>query len=500
VTLVLSELVSWMRTQSGTSSLRALLYMDEVFGFFPPVANPPSKTPMLTLLKQARAFGLGVVLATQNPVDLDYKGLSNAGTWFLGRLQTERDKMRVLDGLESATGSAGGFDRARVDEILSGLPGRVFLLHNVHEAEPVLFQTRWALSYLKGPLTRQEIRLLSEKQQTPASPAASRSAMAAAPEGGAPPQVEAGRSRPILPPDVPETFLVARGRGEEITYRPALLGLGRVHFVDAKKDLDHGEEVAFLLPLLEKGSGAAPDWREARELDRGAWDPDRELEAAPVAGATFADLPSDAAIARNYGGWEKDFADVLYRERRLELYESSLLGFVSRPGESERDFRIRLGDRARELRDEAMEKLRQRYASKLDAQQARVRRAEDRTEREQEQAAHQKRDTWLSVAETGLSVLFGRKTFSSTNVRRASSAIKRVSRTAKETGDVRRAEEELAEQREALKELTAELDAELAELAERHDPQNLEIGTVTIRPRRTDIEVGRVTLAWEPGR
>ncbi|MCA9086899.1 MAG: ATP-binding protein, partial [Planctomycetaceae bacterium] len=133
VTIFLNEVVSWMRAQSGTSSLRAILYMDEVFGYFPPTANPPSKTPMLTLLKQARAFGLGVVLATQNPVDLDYKGLSNAGTWFIGRLQTERDKARVLDGLEGASAAAGhAFDRRQMEVILSGLGSRVFLLNNVH--------------------------------------------------------------------------------------------------------------------------------------------------------------------------------------------------------------------------------------------------------------------------------------------------------------------------------------------------------------------------------
>ena len=161
VTILLNELLSWVRTQPGTPSLRALFYMDEVFGYFPPVANPPSKTPMLTLLKQARAFGLGLVLATQNPVDLDYKGLSNCGTWFLGRLQTERDKARVLDGLEGASSQAGSqFNRQQMDRTLSGLGGRVFVMNNVHEDEPVVFHTRWAMSYLRGPLTRDQIRTL----------------------------------------------------------------------------------------------------------------------------------------------------------------------------------------------------------------------------------------------------------------------------------------------------------------------------------------------------
>src|SRR5688572_9368138 len=155
VSLVLNALLEWTRRQTGTGSLRALLYMDEVFGYLPPVANPPSKPPLLTLLKQARAFGVGIVLATQNPVDLDYKALSNTGTWFLGKLQTERDKGRVLDGLEGVT---GGFDRATLDKTLSALRSRVFLMHNVHESGPVVFETRWTLSYLRGPMGRDEIK------------------------------------------------------------------------------------------------------------------------------------------------------------------------------------------------------------------------------------------------------------------------------------------------------------------------------------------------------
>ena len=166
VSLLLNQVLGWMRTQPGTTSLRALLYMDEIFGYFPPVANPPSKTPLLTLLKQARAFGVGIVLATQNPVDLDYKGLSNTGTWFIGRLQTERDKQRVLDGLEgAAAGAASAFDRQRMEQILAGLGSRVFLMNNTHEDAPVVFQSRWAMSYLRGPLTRDQIKLLMDPLQ-----------------------------------------------------------------------------------------------------------------------------------------------------------------------------------------------------------------------------------------------------------------------------------------------------------------------------------------------
>src|SRR5262245_25320320 len=207
VSLLLNEMLGWVRAQSGTTSLRALLYMDEVFGYFPPVANPPSKVPLLTLLKQARAFGVGVVLATQNPVDLDYKGLANTGTWFIGRLQTDRDRARVLDGLEGAT--AGGdkrFDRGAMERILGGLGNRIFLLNNVHEDAPVVFESRWVMAYLRGPLTRTQIRQLMAGRTAPEA-----TRPVAAPAAGAPastpttaPATSASAGRPVLPPTVPQ--------------------------------------------------------------------------------------------------------------------------------------------------------------------------------------------------------------------------------------------------------------------------------------------------------
>jgi hypothetical protein len=217
VTLLLSQMVGWMRAQSGTTSLRALLYMDEIFGYFPPVANPPSKLPLMTLLKQARAFGLGVVLATQNPVDLDYKGLANTGTWFIGRLQTERDKARVLEGLEGASTSAGKrFDRGRMEQTLAGLGNRIFLMNNVHEDEPVVFETRWCLSYLRGPLTRTQIKALMEPRRTETSRSALSTQPASPAQRG---ESSALKSRPMLPPDVPQHFVPLRGSKPEERHR-----------------------------------------------------------------------------------------------------------------------------------------------------------------------------------------------------------------------------------------------------------------------------------------
>ena len=289
VTILLNEVLAWIRTQPGTSSLRAILYMDEIFGYFPPTANPPSKVPMLTLLKQARAFGLGVVLATQNPVDLDYKGLSNAGTWFLGRLQTQRDKDRVLEGLEGASTVAGhAFDRKKMDEILSGLGNRVFVMNNVHDDKPVVFQTRWALSYLRGPLTREQIQtLMAPRKQASAArrylhsirafthlPSASSVARPSS----------SGSARPVMPPDVPEFFVPRRARaqaGESLQYCPALLGVARLHYADKKAGIDQWETLALVRRIDDELP--AEVWSESEPFD----DCVPELDKTPEAGARF---------------------------------------------------------------------------------------------------------------------------------------------------------------------------------------------------------------------
>ncbi|MGE3779564.1 MAG: ATP-binding protein, partial [Pirellulaceae bacterium] len=327
VTMLLNELTGWMRAQAGTSSLRALLFMDEVFGYFPPTANPPSKLPMLTLLKQARAFGIGIVLATQNPVDLDYKGLANCGTWFLGRLQTERDKARVLDGLEGASTAAGqAFDRAATERILSGLGNRVFLLNNVHEDQPVVFQTRWTMSYLRGPLTRGQIerlmRPVRDQHVTTASPPT---------RAKAAPVRDAGAQRPMLPPGIEELFLDARqvpAAGELLVYRPALLGIAKLHFVQAAADVDTWQTVGRLAAM---GNGLPDDvWAESDELDVDGLN----FASEPAPDAHFAELPSALASPRSYTTWKNAFKNYLYRAGALVLHACPTLKQQSRLDES----------------------------------------------------------------------------------------------------------------------------------------------------------------------
>ena len=241
VSLLLNQMLGWMRSQSGTTSLRALLYMDEIYGYLPPSSMPPSKKPMMTMLKQARAFGLGILLATQNPVDLDYKALSNIGTWFLGRLQTERDKARVLDGLEGAAASTdGGFDRQSMEELLAGLGSRVFLMNNVHEDAPVVFHVRWVMSYLTGPLARRQIKQLIDPKRAEVEAI---QAAAPTPSPEAPKPAEPQKLRPKLPRGA-EDFFIPAGPDvppAEINYVPAVIRVGEVRYQDSKKGISGNE-------------------------------------------------------------------------------------------------------------------------------------------------------------------------------------------------------------------------------------------------------------------
>lgn len=492
VTLLMNEVVAWMRGQPGTGSLRALLYMDEVAGYLPPVAAPPSKGPLLTLLKQARAFGVGVVLATQNPVDLDYKALSNAGTWFLGRLQTERDKARVLDGLEGATAVAGrALDRETTERTLSALSNRVFLMHNVHEDSPVVFQSRWALSYLRGPLTRSQIQtLVAARKEAPAPAAARQDAVGAAPA----PAAGGGGERPVLPPDVPQLHVAASKApaGEPLLYRPMFLATARLHYVNAQAGLDQWRTSACLAPLPEPG--AALDPAQATWLEGGP--PPAE---EPRAGSRYEPPPAAAALARSYASWQKSVKDYLYSECPLTLWRCGEPKAVSKPGEAEGDFRARLALMARERRDAEVERLRARYAPKLASLQERIRRAQERVDREEAQYGQQKVQTAISVGATFLGALLGRKAMSTGTVGRASTAMRGASRTLGEKQDVERARAEVGELSAELERLEAE-SRESASALQAQDSGPLILEEVKVAPRKSDLAVGNAALAWVPWR
>jgi len=501
VSLLLNETIAWIRSKPGTSSLRAMLYMDEVFGYLPPVANPPSKKPMLKLLKQARAYGLGVALATQNPVDLDYKALSNIGTWFLGRLQTERDKARVLDGLEGASAASGEkFDRATVDRLLSGLRARVFLLHNVHEEAPVLFETRWVMSYLAGPLDREGIRRLASSTGTRerATSVEDGGRSDAAPEAATESAGSASRdaassstSLPILPPAIGQVFLPFREGLSPVVFEPALLGIGRVFVEDAKRGVS---ETIDCRRVARFGGAGGVDWLEAEEIDVA----ESELEATPIDGARFAELPGRARQPESYAKWRKDLESALYRTVRVTLWKSPSLGELSRTDETERDFRIRLDGLARERRDAEVDAIRDRFASKHRAIDDRIRRAEAKVESEKQEASANRMSTVLAGAASIAGMLLGRRRITATSVRSVGTAVRSFGRSQKQAGDVGRAEESLEALVEQRKALEREIEESVAEVTKRFAPATETLDPVEIKPRKSDVEVRRVVLAWLP--
>ena len=495
VSLLLNEIVSWMRSQRGTSSLRALIYFDEIFGFLPPVANPPSKRPLLTLLKQARAFGIGVVVATQNPVDLDYKALANAGTWMLGRLQTERDKARVLDGLEGAAQTSGaGFDRAGIDTLLSSLGKRQFLLHNVHDSEPTIFETRWALSYLRGPLGREEIKRLAAVPKVPEVPTVpkvefqrvvTRNPTSGTP--GTPGTPGTLVAPPIVDPAIDQFFLPGGAR-----YVPMLLGAARIAYADAKLGLDESRDVTVITPITD--AAVAVNWDQAEPAD---FDVNDLSKAAPE-GASFASLPSAAAKPKNYATWQKDFAQWAAQTQSIELFKSSRARLLSHPEESERDFRIRLQADAREARDAAIAKVKNKYTPKVTALQDRIRRAEHTVQVQSEQATGAKMGAAVSVGAAIFGALLGRKTVSAGNLGRATTAARGVSKIGKEAEDVTRATENVNALKAQLAELEAKVATELEDVSAAWDLSTEEFETVLVKPKRGGVSVQLVSLVWVP--
>jgi hypothetical protein len=469
VTLLLNAVIAWMRTQPGTGSLRAILYMDEVFGYLPPTASPPSKALLLTLLKQARAYGLGIVLATQNPVDLDYKALSNAGTWFIGRLQTAQDRARLREGLLAA---AGGLDPAALDAAFDRLGKRRFLLHNVHESAPVVFETRFVMAYLRGPLTRDDLRRLPGAM--PVAPAA---AATPAPAASAPVLA----ARPVLPTGVPVAFADASrlpGSGERLVYLPRLLGIAGVHYANARLGVDVGREFA----LAAEAGGSAIDWAGAEAVGLDA----TTLQRDPEPDAGFGELPAGLTPAA-LKAWQSAFRDWLRSAQPLTIYRSARFRLTSAPDESEGAFRARLQQQAREARDRDVAKLRQRHEATFARLAERRRRAEQAVEREREQATGSKFDVAVSVGGAVLGALFGRKAVSSATLGRVGSAVRKAGNAQKQSADVARAGETVAAIDAEIARLEARVAEEVASLEAGYDAQAEELEAVAVRPKASDV-------------
>jgi hypothetical protein len=483
VSLLLNQMLGWMRTQRGTTSLRALFYMDEIYGFLPPTANPPSKRPMMTMLKQGRAFGLGCLLATQNPVDLDYKALSNIGTWFLGRLQTERDKMRVLDGLEGAAGSQNAkFDRKQMEVLLSGLGNRVFLMNNVHKDGPVLFHVRWVMSYLAGPLTRGQIKGLMDPKRgdfvtdkpnpskEEANPMARRAVANTSP-------------RPAVGAGVVELFAPAEGD----VYKPFLLREATVHFSLSKAGVEGRRKVAKVNAILEKEI----KWDETEGVDPAS------LREDPVEGIGFSELPGYAMNAKNYKGVEKDFEDELYRDEREDIWFCPSLKAWGKIGESEADFRVRIAHDAREQRDDALEKIREATEKKIRTLDSRRRTAQTQLCKEEAESSSAKMQAGISVLGGILKSVFGRKAGMGGFIRgSSSSSITKATTAYKQHQDVANAQAKIEGLTEEMELIKKSLEKDLAKVGESYDPSLLSLEKEALKPTRTDVVVERVALLW----
>lgn len=504
VTLLLSKMVTWMRSQPGTTDLRALIYMDEVFGFVPPSAMPPAKKPILTIFKQARAFGIGMILSTQNPVDLDYKAISNAGTWMIGRLQTERDKGRLLEGM---TSSSGAVDIAAIDDTISGLAKRQFLLFSTKSPTPKVFATRWAMSYLPGPLTREQIAVLMDPRRAdfvPPAPAA------ASPDGAG--QVIAGEptAAPALdddetttPPPVAEGTRVAHldpaapwaaDLGAVVggtRLQAALVARVNLLFDETAGDLRHHQEwEAVLFPL--DGEQADMDATIAVDYD------DRDLAGSAPENARYV-LPVAKIKNKTYfSRAASDLRDRLFRTETLSLLQNTDLKVISRPDESAEDFRERCRLLADDRFDAAADKLRNKYETRVDREQAAIAKAEDRLREAEADASRRGTDEIVSGVGDVLGSLFGgRKSARSivTGLRRAGS--KRSMRD-KAQERVETARNRLTEEYEDLAELEADLAEELEDLADHWEDVASAITPLEVTLEKNDIDVGEITLVWIP--
>ena len=487
VTMLLNQFIGWMRRQQGASSLKALLYMDEIFGYFPPIANPPSKKPMMLLLKQARAYGIGVVLATQNPVDLDYKGLSNIGSWFVGRLQTRQDQDRVAEGIAGA--SDGKLNITKVKKLLSDMKGRRFLLNSVYFDEPLLFETRWVMSYLKGPMSIGDIKkLMAAKKKEHAVPPVGTQQ----PVFSNQPEIKDGAGQqPIVPQTIEQLYYLQNVLSEDIRFEPWLGAMASVRFFNAKRNIDIVRN--FNLRLYLDQSWTRPDWQAAEICPYSPADCKRR----PPAGSLYYSLPTCFSQIGDLRGLSRTFTDFLYQSKKLELFRVKGSDFESYPDENMRDFKVRFNDYLRLQKDQAVIKLKEKYQKEQDRLEQQLNKVFDRLEKEKVDVKTKTTDSLISFGVAVIGAFFGRKTFSAANIGKAATGMRSVGRVAKERSDVKRVEQDVEELQTALQELSVEIEQRITELADNFTADKYEIETFTIKPRRSDIFDVRVVLLWE---
>ena len=509
VTLLYANVESWMRAQSGTTTLRALIYFDEIFGYLPPIGNPPSKTVMLRMLKQARAFGIGMVLATQNPVDVDYKGLSNMGTWFIGKLATDQDKARLLDGLSSADGSV---NVKEFDRLISGIGKRVFLMRNVHEKRPILFQTRWAMNYLAGPLTRAQIPALNAlkgAEPAVAGPVgAAAAAIAAPPPAEAPsrpaapgtPQAEGTVTRPPVPSGMGEYFLPAAlaldeaaararvalpdgARESGILYRPVLLAQADARLTNARYNLNTTTSYAALVP----DATGTVRWEDATvaPLD------DRALDRAPIRDARFANLVAPLADAKAMRALEADFVDYIVRNGAVTIRANEKLKVYAGPDVDDDAYEELCRDAADDLMQAELDKVKARFVTKLKSAEDKLKKEERELAEDQADYEGRKREEYAKHAETLLGFFGGRR-------KSLSGSLSKRRMADKAKADIEESEQAIAALQEQLGSLKEEMEAELDEVEAKWEAIMAETKEMPIAPRKTDVRVALFGVAWQP--
>lgn len=482
VTMFLNKFISWMRTQSGTSSLRAMLYMDEIYGFFPATSNPPSKNPMLLLLKQARAYGINITLSTQNPVDLDYKGLSNIGSWFIGRLQTKQDIERVIDGLIKSGSDA--MDKKSTSALLANLQKRVFLFKSAHRDEISLFSTRWVMSYLRGPLSKPQIELLMHDKKE-ALKAQEKEPIITTKE-----KKSLGSTPPLLSDKIDQYYHMPKIT-ETPEFEPYLVANATIRYYNAKRAIDVEEEFyyKYFIDVRDKEI----DWDNGDKNED-----DFELyDVSSVENSSFAQIPRFISESDDLDELKKEFTNHLYHEKLLTLYKVASLKLESEVDEMIPQFKIRINDILRIKQDEASEKLRTKFEKKKITLDKRYQRAIEKLEKEEADVSSRTTDTVLAFGMTILDAFLGRSAVKRSTASRAGSTIRNARKIYSEKDDVAVAERKVLEVEEDIEALAEELESEIEKISEDFKIENYEIEEFYIKPRRSDIYNVEMFLLWE---
>lgn len=476
VTILLNTYISWMRQQRGSSSLKSVLYMDEIFGFFPPTKNPPSKVPMLLLLKQARAFGTGIILSTQNPVDIDYKGLSNIGTWFVGKLQTKQDIDKVIDGIAAKS----PLNKEEISHKIATLKGRHFFMKNVHSDETKEFSTRWVLSYLKGPMTKDDIKIVMSDKRAPKEIKEEETLTQN--------RTTNSDKKQILSEGIKEYFLDS-DMNSQTPFYPYVYSSVKVRFYNQKREIDVIEKLELTLELNEAQNTI--EWGSSVTLE------ETNLTIKANINAVYSTLPSLVTTAKTLKDFQKSLANHLYESKKIELFSVKALKLESKLNQSKRDFLVEVEDTLKELRDEKTQKLEGKFEVKYKRLEDRLKRLETKLQKEENDVSSKTTDTIVDVGLAIFGAFFGRKAISTTTMRRGASAFKKGKGVLKERDDVKNILEQIEELEEDISELNATLEDEIQNIEDTLDIQNYEISSVFIKPRRTDITIQDIALLWQ---